>query len=92
MPGCSEFVQELGTAPFETGDGLNMIAVFAVAKDGLQDQAAAALDAAIEALPRQRRPRETHWLEALPRTPSGKLQRNKLVELRAALSEQILVD
>ena len=92
VAGCSEFVQELGTAPFETGDGLNMIAVFAVAKDGLQDQAAAALDAAIEALPRQRRPRETHWLEALPRTPSGKLQRNKLVELRAALSEQILVD
>jgi len=90
--GCREFVLELGTAPFTTSDGLNMIAVFAVAKDGLRDQATAALDAAIEALPRQRRPRETHWLEALPRTATGKLQRNKLIDLRTTTSGQILVD
>jgi acyl-coenzyme A synthetase/AMP-(fatty) acid ligase len=90
--GCREFVQELGTAPFETRDGLNMIAVFAVAKDGQREQAAAALDAAIEALPRQRRPRETYWVDTLPRTPTGKLQRNKLIDLRTAMSEQILVD
>jgi acyl-coenzyme A synthetase/AMP-(fatty) acid ligase len=92
MAGCRDFVQELGTAPLETRDGLNMIAVFAVAKDGLRDQAVAALDAAIEALPRQRRPRETYWVDTLPRTPTGKLQRNKLLDLRAALSEQMLVD
>jgi acyl-coenzyme A synthetase/AMP-(fatty) acid ligase len=69
-----------------------MIAVFAVAKDGQREQAAAALDAAIEALPRQRRPRETYWVDTLPRTPTGKLQRNKLIDLRTAMSEQILVD
>jgi acyl-coenzyme A synthetase/AMP-(fatty) acid ligase len=92
IAGCHEFVQELGTAPFETREGLNMIAVFAVAKDGLREHAVAALDAAIEALPRQRRPRETHWVEALPRTPTGKLQRNKLIELRTAMTEQMLVD
>jgi acyl-coenzyme A synthetase/AMP-(fatty) acid ligase len=69
-----------------------MIAVFAVAKDGLREQAVLALGEAIEALPRQRRPRETYWVEALPRTPTGKLQRNKLIDLRTAMGEQILVD
>lgn len=92
MAGCREFVQELGTAPFETDEGLNMIAVFAVAKDGLREQAVAALDATIEALPRQRRPREAYWVDVLPRTATGKLQRNKLMDLRAATSEQLLVD
>lgn len=90
--GCREFVQELGTAPVETGDGLGMIAVFAVAKDGLREQAVLALGAAIEALPRYRRPRETYWVDALPRTPTGKLQRNKLIDLRTAMGEQVLVD
>jgi acyl-coenzyme A synthetase/AMP-(fatty) acid ligase len=89
---CREFVSELGTAPVQTRDGLGMIAVFAVAKEGLREQAVAALDGAIEALPRQRRPRETYWVDALPRTPTGKLQRNKLIDLRAALNEQLLVD
>ena len=92
VAGCREFVQELGTAPFETSDGLGMIAVFAVAKNGQREQAVAALDAAIETLPRQRRPRETYWVDALPRTPTGKLQRNKLIDLRTAMSERLLVD
>jgi acyl-coenzyme A synthetase/AMP-(fatty) acid ligase len=92
IAGCREFVQELGTAPVQTGDGLGMIAVFAVAKDGLREQATSALGAAIEALPRHRRPRETYWVDALPRTPTGKLQRNKLIDLRTAMGEQVLVD
>jgi acyl-coenzyme A synthetase/AMP-(fatty) acid ligase len=85
-------VQELGTAPFETPEGLNMIAVFAVAKEGRREQAAAALDEAIQSLPKQRRPRETHWVDSLPRTATGKLQRRKLTELRTTLDEQMLVD
>jgi acyl-coenzyme A synthetase/AMP-(fatty) acid ligase len=89
---CSECVQELGTAPFETPEGLNMIAVFAVAKEGRREQAAAALDEAIQSLPKQRRPRETHWVDSLPRTATGKLQRRKLTELRTTLDEQMLVD
>jgi acyl-coenzyme A synthetase/AMP-(fatty) acid ligase len=92
MADCREFVQELGTAPVETLDGLGMIVVFAVAKEGVREQAVSALGAAIEALPRQRRPRETYWVDVLPRTPTGKLQRNKLVELRTAMGEQLLVD
>ena len=90
LAGCGEFVRELGTVPVGRPEGLNMIAVFAVAKEGLGGQAAAALDAAIEALPRQRRPRETHWVDALPRTPTGKLQRNKLIDLRTAASAMLI--
>ena len=80
---CGDWVQELGSTPFENDNGLNSIAVFAVAKPGLSEQAARALQAAIDTLPKQRRPRETYWVEALPRTPTGKLQRKKLLELRA---------
>jgi benzoate-CoA ligase len=84
LAACSDSVQELGSIPFANRDGLNSIAVFAVAKPGSSEQAVEVLRAAIESLPKQRRPRETHWLEALPRTPTGKLQRNKLLELRTS--------
>jgi acyl-coenzyme A synthetase/AMP-(fatty) acid ligase len=84
IAGCGEFVLELGTVPFHTEQGLSAIAVFAVPKEGLRDQAAAALESAIETLPPHRRPRETFWTDVLPRTATGKLQRNKLSELRDA--------
>jgi acyl-coenzyme A synthetase/AMP-(fatty) acid ligase len=77
-------VQELGSTPFENDNGLTSIAVFAVAKPGLSHRASRALQAAIETLPKQRRPRETYWVEALPRTTTGKLQRNRLLELRTS--------
>jgi acyl-coenzyme A synthetase/AMP-(fatty) acid ligase len=82
LAACGDWVQELGSAPFENEDGLMSIAVFAVAKPRSSKQAARALRTAIEALPKQRRPRATYWVEALPRTPTGKLQRSKLLELR----------
>jgi acyl-coenzyme A synthetase/AMP-(fatty) acid ligase len=84
LSACSDSVEELGSISFANQDGLNSIAVFAVAKPGSSQQATDALHAAIEALPKQRRPRETHWLDALPRTATGKLQRNKLLELRTS--------
>jgi acyl-coenzyme A synthetase/AMP-(fatty) acid ligase len=84
LAACGDSVQELGSTRFDNQDGLSSIAVFAVAKAGSSEQAERALQAAIEALPKQRRPRETHWVEALPRTPTGKLQRNKLLELRSS--------
>ncbi|MGA2926115.1 MAG: AMP-binding protein [Solirubrobacteraceae bacterium] len=90
--GSGEFFVELGTVPFRTREGLNAIAVFAVPKEGPRDRAAAALDAAMQTLPKHRRPRETHFVDALPRTPTGKLQRNKLAELRTATTDQPLVD
>jgi benzoate-CoA ligase len=51
LAACGEWVEELGAAPFENDDGLNSIAVFAVAKPGSSDEAARALQAAIVALP-----------------------------------------
>jgi fatty-acyl-CoA synthase len=85
LAACGDCVQELGSTPFVNDDGLTSIAVFAVAKPGLSRQAADALRAAIEALPKTRRPRETHWVvDALPRTTTGKLQRNRLRELRTS--------
>jgi acyl-coenzyme A synthetase/AMP-(fatty) acid ligase len=85
LAACGDSVQELGSTPFENDDGLSSIAVFAVAKPGPPERAARALQAAIETLPKQRRPRATYWVDALPRTPTGKLQRNKLLELRASV-------
>jgi acyl-coenzyme A synthetase/AMP-(fatty) acid ligase len=84
LDACGDSLQELGSAPFVNDNGLTSIAVFAVAKPGSSEQAASALDAAIESLPKHRRPRETHWLDELPRTPTGKLRRTKLLELREA--------
>ncbi|HXH96240.1 MAG TPA: AMP-binding protein [Gaiellaceae bacterium] len=81
---CGDSLEELGSAPFVNENGLTSIAVFAVAKPGSSERAASALHAAIESLPKQRQPRETHWLDELPRTPTGKLQRAKLLELRAS--------
>jgi benzoate-CoA ligase len=84
LASCSDSVQELGSTPFENDDGLISIAVFAVAKPSSSQRAARALQAAIESLPKQRQPRATYWVESLPRTPTGKLQRNKLLDLRSS--------
>jgi acyl-coenzyme A synthetase/AMP-(fatty) acid ligase len=45
----------------------------------------AALQAGAEAMPPHQRPRWLHAVEALPRTPTGKLLRRKLRELHLAL-------
>jgi benzoate-CoA ligase len=82
LAACGDSVEELGSVPFVNDEGLNSIAVFAVAKPSASEHAASELQAAIEALPKQRRPRQTYWVEVLPRTPTGKLQRGKLLELR----------
>ena len=84
MSTCGESVKEIGTVAYTTAAGLGALAVFAVPTDSEREHAAAALDAAIERLPRQRRPREIHWVDTLPRTTTGKLQRNKLLGSRAA--------
>lgn len=65
------------------GDGVDTVAYFFVARD--EPAARAELHACAETLPPYQRP---HWLlavEALPRTPTGKLQRRKLQELHRTL-------
>ena len=69
---------DLAGVAFRNADGLASIAVFAVPAPGCERAAAARLRAGIEALPKLRRPREVCWLLELPRTDTGKLQRNVL--------------
>jgi acyl-coenzyme A synthetase/AMP-(fatty) acid ligase len=64
-------------------DGVDAVALFFVASD---DAAAdAALSACADTLPHYQRPRWLHAVEALPRTPTGKLLRRKLQELHRTL-------
>lgn len=63
-------------------DGLDAVAVFYVPKS---DEAAASAEAALrahtESLPPYQRPRWLHPIDALPRTPTGKLIRRRLQDL-----------
>ena len=77
---CGDSVAELAGVTFRNDDGLASIAVFAVPAPGRERAAAARLQAGIEALPKLRQPREIVWLLELPRTDTGKLQRNVLRE------------
>ena len=64
-------------------DGVDAVAFFFVAGDPTTVEAA--LRAAAEAMPPYQRPRWLHVVDALPRTPTGKLLRRKLQELHLAL-------
>ena len=64
-------------------DGVDAVALFFVASDVAA--VSAALQAGAEAMPPYQRPRWLHAVEALPRTPTGKLLRRKLRELHLAL-------
>lgn len=75
---CGESVKELAALAVRNANGLVSIAVFAVAAPGEQQAASARLQAGIEALPSLKRPREVRWLDELPRTATGKLQRGVL--------------
>jgi acyl-coenzyme A synthetase/AMP-(fatty) acid ligase len=77
---CGESVKELATLAVRNADGLASIAVFAVPASGDEQAASARLLAAIEALPKLKRPREVRWLDELPRTDTGKLRRRVLRE------------
>ena len=63
-------------------DGVDAVAFFFVAGDPTAVEAA--LRAAAEAMPPHQRPRWLHVVDALPRTPTGKLLRRKLQDLHHA--------
>ncbi len=77
---CGDAVQELAAVGFANQDGLSSIAVFAVPAAGSREAAGGRLEAAIAALPKLKRPREVRWLDELPKTATGKLQRRSLRE------------
>ena len=64
-------------------DGVDAVAFFFVADDAAA--AGAALQAGAQAMPPHQRPLWWHAVDALPRTPTGKLLRRKLQELHHAL-------
>lgn len=78
LAACGDSVQELGSVALKNAEGLTEIAVFVVPAPDRSDDAQARLAEGIAALPGFKRPRRIHYLDSLPRTATGKLQRNKL--------------
>jgi acyl-coenzyme A synthetase/AMP-(fatty) acid ligase len=73
-------IDQVAAIGVPTGDGLTAISALAVAVPGREDEARRRLDAAIEGLPKYRRPCWVHWVSELPLTATGKLQRSCLRE------------
>ena len=78
LAACGDSVQELGSVAVRNAEGLTEIAVFVVPSTGRADDAQARLAAGIATLPGFKRPRRIRFVDGLPRTATGKLQRNKL--------------
>jgi acyl-coenzyme A synthetase/AMP-(fatty) acid ligase len=74
-------VEGLAAIGFENAEGLASIALFVVAAQGQQTQARERLAAGIAALPKLKRPRAVKWVDELPLTATGKLQRRRLKDL-----------
>lgn len=81
LAACGDSVQELGSVAARNAQGLAEIAIFVVPAEGRAEEARLQLSAGIEALPGFKRPRRIRFVDSLPRTATGKLQRNKLAGL-----------
>jgi acyl-coenzyme A synthetase/AMP-(fatty) acid ligase len=64
-------------------DGVDAVALFFVAQPGMAVPDPDALRTHADKLPPHQRPRWLHALDALPRTPTGKLVRRRLRDLHA---------
>jgi len=87
-PAAGDALQQLAAVGVPTEEGLTALAVLAVAAPGRREEADRRLAAAVQALPRHRRPRWVHWVDALPLTATGKLQRAGLKDLHAQALER----
>jgi len=74
-------VQQLAAVGHAGPDGLGSVALFAVAVAGREPEARERIEAGIGALPKIKRPRLVKWIDEMPVTATGKLQRRKLKEL-----------
>ena len=77
-------VLQLACVGVLTEDGLTALTLLLVAAPGQQAVAAQLISTGIAELPGYRRPRWVHWLDALPLTATGKLQRARLLALHQA--------
>lgn len=74
-------IQQLAVVGVPSDDGLMALAVLVIAMPGRQADANERMRQGIEQLPGHRRPRWVHWVESLPLTATGKLQRGQLRRL-----------
>ena len=72
---CGDTVQALAAVGVKSAEGLTAIAAFLVATPAQEAAARHSVAAGIAALPGHKRPRWVHWVDALPHTATGKLQR-----------------
>ena len=81
---AADSVTQLACVGVQTSEGLTALSLLVVAAPQHQALAQQRIQAAIEALPTYRRPRWVHWVNALPLTATGKLQRARLVAIHQA--------
>ena len=81
---AAESVVQLACVGVPTDQGLTALSLLVVAAPQQQALARQRIQLAIEALPTYRRPRWVHWVNALPLTATGKLQRARLVAIHQA--------
>jgi acyl-coenzyme A synthetase/AMP-(fatty) acid ligase len=74
-------VQQLAAVGYNSSEGLGSIALFAVPAAGREAEARTRVEAGIAALPKIKRPRLVKWIDEMPVTATGKLQRGKLKDL-----------
>jgi len=88
---ASQSVTQLACIGVPTPEGLTALSLLVQAAPGQQAVAAERIAAGIDALPTYRRPNWVHWVDALPLTATGKLQRARLRALhQAALASEPL--
>ncbi|MCK0506155.1 AMP-binding protein [Aromatoleum anaerobium] len=75
---CGETLHQIASVGVSSADGLTALAVLAVAAPERGSEARRRMDEGIATLPGHRRPRWVHWLDELPLTATGKLQRGRL--------------
>jgi acyl-coenzyme A synthetase/AMP-(fatty) acid ligase len=75
---CGDSVQEVAAVGVKNPDGLTAIALLLVATPAREQAARDKVAAGIAAMPGHKRPRWVHWVDELPHTATGKLQRARL--------------
>ncbi len=81
---AAETVLQLACVGVLTPEGLTALSLLVVAAPKQLTLAQERIQSAIDVLPGYRRPRWVHWVDALPLTATGKLQRARLVAMHQA--------
>lgn len=78
---CGDALQQIAAVSVTGNDGLAALSVLGVAAVGCAEIARQKMVEGIAGLPKHRRPRWVHWVDALPMTYTGKIQRSRLRQL-----------